>query len=181
MPMPVYTREIRIKLTKKEKIPRPNPNPGPNVPTPDSPQARGLPPYKLLTKDGREIKEQETKKWVDADCPNFNANDGGYVYDTGEGAVYYINYDNASFQNRLASLKNQDEKVAATEKYILGMRISMLGAESALKPKPENAGDDFDEDVFRRMAAKSAAAVILTLCEELPRSFNLSGDEGSEE
>jgi hypothetical protein len=58
----------------------------------DEPKAtHGLPPYQLLTKDGREIGGKETKRW----SPDSNESDGGYASDLGDlGVMYYINYDN---------------------------------------------------------------------------------------
>ena len=53
-----------------------------------------------------------------------------------------------------------------TEKYILGMRILMLGYEHALRTTKELKGD---QDDFRRMAARGAAATVLALAENLPK------------
>jgi hypothetical protein len=61
-----------------------------------------------------------------------------------------------------------------TEKYILGMRILMLGYEHALRTIKELKGDQLNgiaeyQDEFRRMAARGAAATVLALAENLPK------------
>ena len=61
-----------------------------------------------------------------------------------------------------------------TEKYILGMRILMLGYEHALRAVREVKGDqaagmaEFVDD-FRRMSARGAASTVLALAENLPK------------
>lgn len=194
MSEPCYTESIEIEISKRKSSKSSNPK-TPKTP-PDLPQ-KGLPPYQLLTKDGRSLTEDfreiprgsdeegpvKTKIWEDSEYNQFGKDDGGYVQDLGEGEVmYYINYDNSSFQNHLASLKSKDEKGAATQKYILGMRIAMLGAEHALNSQPEDEeSNQFDEDIFRRLVAQGASSVVLTLCEGLPKSFDLFSSEGDDE
>ncbi|MGC2522275.1 MAG: hypothetical protein WA417_06515 [Stellaceae bacterium] len=61
-----------------------------------------------------------------------------------------------------------------TEKYILGMRILMLGYEHALRTIKELKGEQLNgiaeyQDDFRRMAARGAAATVLALAENLPK------------
>jgi hypothetical protein len=61
-----------------------------------------------------------------------------------------------------------------TEKYILGMRILMLGYEHALRTVKELKGDLLNglaelQDDFRQMAARGAAATVLALAENLPK------------
>ena len=61
-----------------------------------------------------------------------------------------------------------------TEKYILGMRILMLGYEHSLRATKNGkaAGApgiaEFQDD-FRRMAARGAASTVLALAENLPK------------
>ena len=186
LPEPVYSeQEIHITVVEKAAPSPPSPPP-PVPPLPPAPPAheRGLPPPTLLTKDGREINGKPTKKWDDVDFPGlaFNEHDGGSVKDLGdEGKMYYINYDNAFFQNYLKAQKREDDSAAVTEKYILGMRIALLGMEHALAFEKSDEEDGFDEDKFRRLAAKGAAAVIMTLCDQLPKSFDLNSDEGEQD
>lgn len=181
LPEPVYS-EREIHITIVEKAPPPPPSPPPSQPTPSA-HKRGLPPPALLTKDGREIDGKKTEKWAEVDLPGpaFNEYDGGSVKDLGElGKMYYINYDNASFQNYLKAQKRKDDSTAVTKKYILGMRIVLLGMEHALASKKSDEEDGFDEDRFRRLAAEGAAAVIMTLCDQLPKCFDLDADKGGE-
>lgn len=60
---------------------------------------------------------------------------------------------------------------AVTEKFILGMRILMLGYEHSIKTLQGRLGDGIREylDDFRKMAAKAAASTVLALAENLPR------------
>jgi hypothetical protein len=67
-----------------------------------------------------------------------------------------------------------------TEKYILGMRIMLMGYEHALQTlKAAKNGDgaatlaEFQDD-FRRMAARGAASTVLALAENLPRIVDRS-------
>ena len=66
-----------------------------------------------------------------------------------------------------------------TEKYILGMRILMLGYEHALRAirrvegRPTNGIAEF-QDEFRRMAARGAASTVLALAENLPKIIDKS-------
>ena len=183
LPEPVYIeRAIRITIVKKAAPPRPSPPPPP-PPSPPIPPAheRGLPPPLLLTKDGREIDGKPTEKWEAAELsgPVINEHDGGGVKDLGDqGKMYYINYDNAFFQNYLKAQKGEGDRAAVTQKYILGMRIALLGMEHSLASKTSDEENGFDEDQFRRLAAKGAAAVIMTLCDQLPKSFDLDADKG---
>jgi hypothetical protein len=61
----------------------------------------GLPPYKLLTKDGRKLGDLQSVVWPD----DFNEYDGGSIKELGqEGTLYYINYDNVYHINTGAAL-----------------------------------------------------------------------------
>jgi hypothetical protein len=64
-----------------------------------------------------------------------------------------------------------------TEKFILGMRILLLGYEHAVRSLRKGAerseiGEFLDE--FRRMAARGAASTVLALAENLPRIVDTS-------
>jgi hypothetical protein len=60
-----------------------------------------------------------------------------------------------------------------TEKYILGMRILMLGYEHAFRAIGELKGSSNGigefQDEFRRIAARGAASTVLALAENLPK------------
>ena len=167
MPFPVYTDEIVVKIVNKVEFPR-------RVARPSV----GLPNYRLLTRDGRKIDGQETKKWN----PGTDEKDGGYVsgLSEGKGKIYYINYDNASFESYYNSQKTDAGRKSSEEKYILGMRILMLGLEHTLSSSSDEDKEKIDEEVFRTMAAKGVAQVVLTLCDQLPKSFDIFKDKGEE-
>jgi len=139
---------------------------------------KGLPKYKLLTKDGRVIPGEDCENWPE----NFNDFDGGTVEDFGEeGLIYKINYDNAYHLKYRQAKKGEIERDALTQKYILGMRLLMLGFEQAIRSKQEtskndSAFEDFKDD-FREMAAKGAASTVLALAEVLPRVVGMPEDE----
>lgn len=139
---------------------------------------KGLPKYKLLTKDGREIPGEDAEIWPD----NFNDYDGGTIEDFGEdGLIYKINYDNAYHLKYRQAKKGEVERDALTQKYILGMRLLMLGFEQAIRSRQEiakNNGsfEDF-KDEFRQMAAKGAASTVLALAEVLPKVVGMPEDE----
>ena len=189
MPSPVQTDEITVKIveTPKKQPPRP-----PRPPFPPSPPKVGLPKHYLITKDGRAIDGSKSITWKKASVEHhdFDEKDGGYVEDLGRGhsqKKYWINYDNASFQAYFRSQKNDADKKAASKKYILGMLILMLGLEHALKHMSDEKRQKFQEhdfeDDFRRITAKGASIVILTLCDRLPKIFDtyMGRDEVSED
>ena len=128
----------------------------------------GLPRYRLLTSDGRKIGGEETSKWPDG----YSESDGGYAKDLGEGQImYYVNYDNAYHLRYRQQKKGDVARDAVTEKFILGMRILMLGYEHSIRNLPDNASGGIREyiDEFRRMTARAAASTVLALAENLPK------------
>ncbi len=143
---------------------------GPPAPT------HGLPPYRLLTKDGHPVGDQESQPWPEG----FTDLDGGVIEDLGlQGVIYKINYDNAYHLKYRLSARGDVARDVITEKYILGMRILMLGHEHALRALREVKGDvadGLDEflDDFRRVAARGAAATVLALAENLPKIVDKS-------
>ena len=158
---------------KPKKVSRPNgagagAQNGKGKPAP----THGLPPYRLMTQDGRTIGGQETLAWPEG----FEGNDGGVAEDLGEGRVIYkVNYDNAYHLKYRAAQRGDVAKDVVTEKYILGMRILMMGFERAIRAggdggEAEGVGEH--RDVFRRMAARGAAATVLALAENLPKIVN---------
>jgi len=131
----------------------------------------GLPACILLTEDGREVPGHGVERWP----KDFSDLDGGAIEDLGEqGVVYKVNYDNRYHLKYRLQQRGDVARDVVTEKYILGMRILMLGYEHALRSlTPENGGegDDVAEffDEFRRMAARGAASTVLALAENLPK------------
>ena len=124
----------------------------------------GLPPYKLLTHDGREDAGQQTVLWPEG----FNDQDGGYVEDLGDqGKLYFVNLDNTWLQSYRKAQRGSLLKDGITQKYILGMRVFLLGIERALATMDDD--EDFDQDRFRRLAAKGASSTMLTLSDHLPK------------
>jgi hypothetical protein len=143
---------------------------GPPTPT------HGLPPYRLLTKDGRSVGDQESQPWPDG----FTEVDGGLIEDLGDQSVVYkINYDNAYHLKYRMTARGDVARDVMTEKYILGMRILMLGYEYALRALRETKGESANGlseflDNFRRMAARGAASTVLALAENLPKIVDRS-------
>jgi hypothetical protein len=137
----------------------------------------GLPPYKLLTEDGRAIGSLQSAPWPEG----FNEYDGGSIQDLGkEGTLYYINYDNAyHIKYRRAARGGDVGRDVVTEKYIIGMRITLMGYEHALRTlkatrNGNGAGIAEFQDDFRRMAARGAASTVLALAENLPKIVDKS-------
>jgi hypothetical protein len=133
-----------------------------------------LPEYKLLTKDGRKLSDQQTEKWVG----DFNERDGGLVQDRGKrGIVYKINYDNIYHLRYRLQQRGDAARDVVTQKYILGMRILMLGFEQAYRSRKKQHNGKGGEiakfaDEFRIMAARGAGSTVLALAENLPRIVN---------
>ena len=137
----------------------------------------GLPLYRLLTRDGRTVGgDQETENWPD----DFTEYDGGLVADlSNDEVIYKINYDNTYHLKYRMTARGDVARDVVTEKYILGMRILMLGYEHALrtlKQLKNGGGDSLAEfqDDFRRMAARGAASTVLALAENLPKIIDKS-------
>jgi hypothetical protein len=136
----------------------------------------GLPPYVLLTRNGNDVGSQKTEPWPEG----FSEVDGGMVEDFGkDGLLYKINYDNSYHIKYRMTARGDVSRDVVTEKYILGMRILMLGYEHALRTLKELKGDQLNgiaefQDIFRRMAARGAAATVLALAENLPKIIDKS-------
>lgn len=182
MPKAVKSEELVLRIVNKSTRKRPRPNPRPDSQQPNDSEdndnkdkskntpSLGLPKCIILTKDGREVKGYETEKWPE----DFNELDGGVSKDLGEdGIVYKINYDNSYHLKYRLQQRDDVAREVVSEKYILGMRILMLGYEQALRSLRE--GNDEREgviehtDIFRRMAARGAASTVLALAENLPK------------
>lgn len=144
----------------------------------ESKPTHGLPVYRLLSSDGRAIGGAETEKWPEG----FTDSDGGYVEDLGGGSsIYYINYDNVYHIRYRQQQKGDVAREAVTEKYILGMRILMLGYEHSIRTLQDRVNGGLHEflDDYRKMAAKAAASTVLALAENLPRIVD-SGPQEAE-
>jgi len=178
--------ELAIRITEEE-VPTPKPKPKVKNPPADPKSGKGgdrkghgedapthgLPKYGLLTKDGRKIGTQESEHWPDG----FTDQDGGIVRDLGdEQVLYLINYDNVYHLKYKMQTRGDIAKDVMTEKYVLGMRILMLGYEHALRVLKGAAGNGIGEysDDFRRMAARGAASTVLALAENLPKIVDSS-------
>ena len=183
MPNPVVSDETITLVVEDEGAPREKngdddhdkPERGGKKPQKEKTPSMGLPKCVLLRKPGNktdDIDGYEVREWPD----EFNEYDGGKIKDLGDGQfLYEINYDNVY---HLKYRRKQPSKVAKrvlTTKYILGMRILMLGFEHArriLAGKDEGASQH--EDEFRRMAARGAAATVLALAEAIPNIVDKS-------
>jgi hypothetical protein len=188
---PIYSESTKLSIVEPEAPPQPKPKPKPN-PKPeagpgdnkpgegDKKPTRGLPPYKLLTNDGREINGHATEQWPDG----FTEYDGGDVRDVGDGNfVYLINYDNAYHIKYRLGERGQVAKDVVTAKYILGMRIVMLGFEHALREKLK--GTDASAvaeaiDDMRLILARAAASTVLAIAENLPKIVDASSIQKDE-
>lgn len=186
MPEPVFTDEIVIVLAEETEVPEPHPrreqierkkgnegdNPGEGKESP----THGLPKVVLLTKDGREIEGYATEKWPE----DFSEADGGLIADLGGGEVVYkVNYDNAYHLKHRLGQHGSVARDVVTEKFVLGMRIMLLGYEHAFRSLQKAKGELGSElaehgDDFRRMAARGAASTVLTIAENLPKIVDAS-------
>lgn len=173
MPEPVYSAPMTVTIVKEEE----KPTREPRDPKKPGSSSRGLPPFKLLTKDGREINEQETEAWPEG----LSAVDGGLVRDLGGGKfLYLINYDNSYHLKYRMNQRGDIARDVVTEKYILGMRIVMLAFEHALrnvqKQQTDEEGATLDDvlDEVRRVSARAAASTVLALAENLPKIVDAS-------
>ena len=130
-----------------------------------------LPEYRLLTNDGRKVGDQETERWAGG----LSKMDGGIMQDRGKsGVLYKINYDNVYHLKYRLQQRSEAARELVTQKYILGMRILMLGFERAyrsrkrqLNGKRANVAKFANE--FRIMAARGASSTVLALTEDLPK------------
>jgi hypothetical protein len=188
----VYTKEILLmvadaeedkekangkKKDKKSGDEGEGPGKGKDAPT------HGLPAVVLLTNDGREIKGYGVEPWPE----DFTEADGGTIEDLGNGEVVYkVNYDNAYHLKYRLSQQGNVAREVVTEKFILGMRIVLLGYEHAFKSLQKAKGAEMNgiaeyADDFRRMAARGAASTILALAENLPKIVDASSVQGDVE
>jgi hypothetical protein len=69
------------------------------------------------------------------------------------------------------------------EKYVLGVRILLLGHEHAFRSLQKGKADEADgiseyADDFRRMAPRGAASTVIALAENLPQIVDASAAQG---
>lgn len=174
IPEPV-SEQLKLRVVAERK-PAP---PGPRTPRPGRDgggdavvEARGLPPTKWLTMDGRSIGDEETDSWTD----DFNAQDGGKITDYGDDQkVYCINYDNAHFRRVLDAERDDISKRVIVEQYRVGMLVLMMGFEDAYSRVEEGDVKETLEDnidYIRRLAAQGAATVVMSIAKTLPTIIN---------
>lgn len=134
-------------------------------------EGRALPPSKWLTRDGRQIGDDETEQWPD----DFTDQDGGRVDDLGDVSLYCINYDNAHFRRFLDRERNDIDKKVIAEQYRIGMLVLMMGLEDAYARMEQGdtkaAIDDYIDEI-RRLAAQGAATVVMSIAKTLPTIIN---------
>ena len=158
---------------------RPRVPSGPRRPVPEGKDgigrevaAKGLPRTKWMTKDGRPIGDEGTEKWPD----DFDDQDGGQVQSLTEDTnLYKINYDNAHFQHFLRGERGSISQKVIVEQYRLSMLVLMLGFEHAYSRLGEAIGRSALEehaDEFRRIAARGAATVVMSIARTLPHMVN---------
>lgn len=176
MPAPL-SQPVSIRIEAEEPIPDNPPGPGPKPPKPpkDEPR-RSLPPYVLLTKDGRNVLGQKTELWPDG----FSELEGGGIKEADGRLIYEINVDNAYHLRYRRRAKSDAARDLLSQKYITGMRLFMLGFENS-RQNVLGAADggngsarlnEFVDD-FRAIAARGAASVVLWLTDQLPKIINL--------
>ncbi|MGE0666891.1 MAG: hypothetical protein AB7O49_10080 [Sphingomonadales bacterium] len=186
MAEPVYTEEIAIIFAeeaeatedtrKREKKEKKSGDEGDNAGKGKDAPTHGLPKVILLTKDGRGIENYVTEQWPE----DFSEADGGLIEDLGGGEVIYkVNYDNAYHLKYKLGQHGSVAREVVTEKYILGMRIVLLGYEHAFRSIQKAKGSEAEglaeyADDFRRMAARGAASTVLALAENLPKIVDAS-------
>jgi hypothetical protein len=175
---------IDVKITQREKV-TPKPPKPPRPPKPDRPPESGnsgekkgdderaavlaLPPCKLLTKDGRPIKGYDVEPWP-PNIDGFDEQDGGLIEDLGAGkTIYKINYDNSYHLKYKRTAGSNIAKEVVSKKYIMGMRVLMMGYEHALRALGKDGNVATFSDEFRRMAARGSASTVLSLAEKLPK------------
>lgn len=168
--MPIAVEEsVRFRVVSQRATKKPggpNEKQKKNCETPgDMVSKKGLPRTEWLTKDGRRLEDEKTRPWPGG----YSEHDGGFVKTLGdEECIYMINYDNAHFQTFLRKERSKSEKRVITEQYRLGMLVMMLSFEdSYLRSSDRNRlAEVIDE--YRRVAARAAATVVMSITRTLP-------------
>lgn len=135
---------------------------------------KGLPSTQWMTRDGRCIGDEQTEVWPD----HFDDQDGGEVQSLAEDKkLYRINYDNAHFQHFLREERSDVQRKVIVEQYRLSMLVLMLGFEHAyskLGESHETEALEEHSDQFRRIVARGAATVVMSIARTLPQMVNPS-------
>lgn len=139
----------------------------------DDKDQRELPKNYWTTQNGRMIGEEKTTPWVELGGGDLTDQDGGYVEDlSADDKLYYINYDNAHFRHFLINERTDVGKRVLTEQYRLSMLILMMGFEDACS-RVSNSSDETGwtewVDQIRRLAARGAATVVMSISKTLPK------------
>ncbi len=173
------TQPVSLKLLAEEEVKEKPPAPPGPKPNPIDKPKRGLPPYVLLTKDGRDVLGQPTQPWPE----NFSELDGGRITGADNKPIYEINVDNAYHLRYRLRAKSDAARNLLSQKYITGMRLFLLGFENSRQSVAaalgnENGSTKFDDviDDFRAIAAHGAASVVLWLTDQLPKVIDLPDD-----
>ena len=167
---------VSLKLLAEEEVKKKKPTPPKPKPNPKDDPKRGLPPYVLLTKDGREMFGQSTQTWPEG----FSELDGGRITGEDDKPIYEINVDNAYHLRYRRRAKSDAARDLISQKYITGMRLFLLGFENSRRNVTAALGNEngkarFDDmiDDFRAIAARGAASVVLWLTDQLPKVIDL--------
>ena len=191
MPQAVHTDEVVVKIVESQSDqPEKQPSKGKEPKSGDaknqkgnseSAPTHGMPHCILLTRDGRDLNGAATEKWPD----DFTEVDGGEIAELGAEVVYKINYDNSYHLKYRLSQRGDVARDVITEKYILGMRILLLGYQHAFKNTQKASGADGNgiaefADEFRRTAARASASTVLALAENLPKIVDASSVQSQE-
>ncbi len=183
---PIESEVLKIRIVEEAEIQDPKKRENAKPKSGDGKQGEGkgaeapthgLPLCVLLSRTGEEIPGYKVEQWPEG----FDENEGGYIQDLGDNEVIYkINYDNVYHLKYRMQQRGKVAKDVVTEKYILGMRILMLGFERSFKKHSDAANQnnvnniaEFADD-FRKMAARGAAYVVLALAENLPKIVDTS-------
>ena len=133
---------------------------------------RGVPRSQWMTEDGRGIAGEPTIQWPEG----WTEQDGGDIKDLGGGTqLYRINYDNAHFQYWLKRENSDNERATKTARFRVGMLILMMGFEDAYGRMEDSADRDTVDsaiEIVRRMAARGAATVVMSIAETLSQLVN---------
>jgi hypothetical protein len=173
IPEPV-TEQITLRVvTERRTVPPGHRPPAPNDDDgEETTEARGLPPTKWLTRDGRPVGEDESDTWPD----EFTDQDGGKVEDLGDDIkAYYINYDNAHFRRFLDGERDDLNRKVIVEQYRVGMLVLMMGLEYAYSQMEQSTTkEDIEENIdeIRRLVAQGAATVVMSIAKTLPDIIN---------
>ena len=178
MPVPL-AQAVAIKLaTEEETTPKKKRKPKDRPPKPEEEPKRGLPPYVLLTKDGRDVMGHHSERWPE----EFTELDGGRIKEADGRLIYEINVDNAYHLRYRRRAKSDAARDLISQKYITGMRLFLLGfgglAADVEEAVTANGGNDAAKfadmiDDFRAIAARGAASVVLWLTDQLPKVIHL--------